>query len=382
MRPTISDAVDQFGFGDVVYLNNASVSRAPRCCITAVMDFMEQYNRAGPDSAASAQLVADVSGRIRSILSAMLRCQPDEIAFTQSTTDGINIVTTGLDTGPDSNVVIRSITHEHHANVYPYLRMHARPRMPRIDENGLFDVKELVSLTDANTALVGLSHGLYNTGAIMPLEEVGYQLDDAIPYMVDAAQTVGCIGDYDFSKIRCGFIAFNGSKWLCGPMGTGLLYCSRRHSALLEPAYTGGESAILYGGASLAMKDMPDRLQAGYRNYAGLAGLSASLQYMQRIGFDRIGHYDMELYRMLQDGLTDMGRARLYGPHTQHTPIVSFTLSGHDPADVVERLARRRVVVALREINDTKVVRVSPHFYNTPSDIESFLESIRTLAPQ
>ena len=379
MRPAISDAAAEFT-AEVTYLNSASVSLMPSRCISAMADFLHEYNAAGPDSPASDDLVQEAARRIRRIISAMLRCQPNEIALTQSTTDGINLVASGLHLQNSSNIILRSIQHEHHANVYPWLRLPAATITLDTDMCGFFDVGNLESMLDANTALVALSHGLYNTGALLDLERVGRLLRGAIPFFVDAAQTVGCVGDYDFSRLQCDFMAFNGSKWLCGPMGTGLFYCSRQASNTLEPAFVGGESAIMYDGGRLAHMDMPNRFQAGYRNYAGLAGLAASLEYVSGLGLDAIAHHNARLCDALREGLASMQNVHLYGPPAgQRIGIVSFVMENRKSADVVRHLGARGIVVALREINDTKIVRVSPHFYNTISQIETLLEALRRL---
>ena len=135
--------------------------------------------------------------------------------------------------------------------------------------------------------LVSLSHALYNTGAILPVEEIGKILQDKIPFFIDSAQTIGCIDDIDVSKIKCNFMSFNGSKWLCGPMGTGLFYCNRKSSELLEPTTIGGESAIIYDETSLAFKELPDKFQTGFRNYVGMVGLESSANYLLNFGMKK-----------------------------------------------------------------------------------------------
>lgn len=377
MRPALSDTIEQFPDTGVAYLNNASTSRMPLLCIRAMEDFLVDYNRVGPDSKKSAELVDGEALRVRKAVSRMLHCQIDEIALTQSTTDGINIVAGGLTVGPKSNVVIRSVSHEHHANVYPWLWMAATPRTLTIDKNGFFDIEQLRSVLDGDTVVVAMSHGLYNTGALLPLEDVGRVVGDTAPFFVDAAQTVGSIGDYDFSRLGSDFMAFNGSKWLCGPMGTGLFYCSRKMASAIRPTRVGGESALMHDGLNLAMMEMPDRFQAGYRNYVGLAGLAASLEYVMSLGLDSIVRHNNMLCDALRDALTEIKGVRLYGPDDDRcVSIVSFTIKGHKSKDVVSKLEAEGVVVALREIEDVKTIRVSPHFYNTSAEIESLVDTI------
>ena len=360
-----------------VYLNNASASRMPRSARRAMAEFVAEYDRAGPDSRAAAAMVKDAARRVRRAVSGMLRCQPDEVAMTQSVTDGINAVAGGMGPPAGANLVMRDAPYEHRANVLPWLGMGLENRMLQTDPDGLFSMRDLEAAVDGDTALVALSHALYNTGAILPLEDVGRMLPDSARFFVDAAQTVGCLGDYDFSRIGCDFASFNGSKWLCGPMGTGLFYCRRGAAPELRPLTVGGESAMLYGRDDVAFKDPPDRFEGGFRNYAGAAGLAASLDVVLGVGLDGIWRRNARYAAALREGLAAIPGVTTYGHGgPDRISVVPFNVDGQDPAGVVERLERRGVVMALREIGPLKVVRASPHFYNTPGEIERAVSAV------
>lgn len=369
------DIHEEFPCIGSTYLNNASVSRMPRSAVRAMAEFVEEYNRAGPDSRAAADMVEDAARRVRRMVAGMLRCQPDEVSITQSTTDGINAVAGGMDAKPGSNIVMRDAPYEHHANVLPWLATGLHVRMLKTDPDGLFAPKDLEAALDEDTALVTLSHALYNTGAILPLEGVGRMLHDA-RFFVDAAQTVGNLGDYDYSRIRCDYMSFNGSKWLCGPMGTGLFYCSRQVASKLRPISVGGESAMVYEGDRVAFKDGPGRFEGGFRNYAGVAGLGAALDVVLEAGLDRIRRRNLAYAKTLREGLEDTPGVEVYGHADDHIGVVPFNMEGMDPAGAVERLERRGVVMALREIGPLKTVRASPHFYNTPDEMERALDAV------
>lgn len=377
------DLGDEFPDVDRIYLNNASASRMPVSAIRAMGDFLSEYNRVGPDSDAAAVMVEDVARRVRRMVSGMIRCQPDEIALTQSTTDGINAVASGMNVRPGSNVIVRGTDHEHRANILPWLYMRDRAQIRHIpvDQNGFFDFADLEGLLDQDTALVALSHALYNTGAVLPLEEVGGLLDGSPSlFFVDAAQTVGNLGDYDFSRLKCDFMAFNGSKWLCGPMGTGLFYCSRKAAAALKPAHIGAESAITYDGSTqIAFKDMPDRFQTGYRNFAGLAGLAAALECVTRASLERIRLQNARLSGILRDELSQISGVTLYGPPDDRIGLVAFNVAGREPSQVAGSLEKRGIVMAVREMGDEKMVRASPHFYNTQEEMVLAADAVGSL---
>ena len=226
MNLASKDISSDFPTSKKIYLNNASVSLMPYQSIKDMSDFLLLYNSIGPDSKESENLIVEKLRDIRKLVAKLISCQPDEIVLTQSTTDGINIVANGLSFEKNSNIIIRGMTHEHHSNFYPWLKLKNKTLIKSlpIDKDGFFKIDDLESFIDTNTRLVSISHALYNTGSIMPVESISKILKDKIPFFIDAAQTIGCIGDIDVSEINCNFMSFNGSKWLCGPMGTGLFW--------------------------------------------------------------------------------------------------------------------------------------------------------------
>ena len=383
MNLASKDISDDFPHSNKIYLNNASVSLMPTQSIDAMKEFLISYNSLGPDSKESELLVTEKLQSTRKIIAKIISCQPDEVVLTQSTTDGINFVANGLSLNDDSNIIIRGMTHEHHSNFYPWIKLKERAsiRSLPIDKDGFFELDELKSSIDDNTKLVALSHALYNTGSILPVEEIRKVLQDKVPFFIDSAQTVGCIGDVDVSRIKCDFMSFNGSKWLCGPMGTGLFYCNRKSSQLLEPTTIGGESAIIYDQTNLAYKELPDKFQTGFRNYVGIVGLESSARYLLDYGLKNIREKNQHLSALLREELSKIPNIDLYGPEDSNarTSIISFNLKGYDPQQIVDRLEKQNIVLAVREIMEKKIVRASPHFFNTESEILQVVEAVKKL---
>jgi len=379
-----TDFMQDFPQDGKIYLNNASVSLMPFSSIEAMKNFLVNYSIKGPDSINSDIFLKEKLIRIRRTISNLIHCRPEEIVFTQSTTDGVNMVATGLSFDSKSNVVIRGMGHEHHANYYPWLRLSQKLTLKSLktDLNGFFDIKELHNLVDKNTKCVALSHALYNTGAILPVEEIGEYLEkNNVPYFIDTAQTVGCFGEYDFKKTKSNFMSFNGSKWLCGPMGTGIFYCKKESSKLLEPSSIGGESAMVYDETNLVYKDIPDKFQTGFRNYVGFVGLEASINYMLQFGLNNIRSKIMKLSNQMREELSKISGITLFGPEDQskRTSIVSFSIDGHEPQKIVELLEKKKIVIAVREIVDKKILRASPHFFNSEEEIQKVVDEIRKL---
>ncbi len=383
MNLASKDISEDFPNSGKIYLNNASVSLMPSQSIEAMKDFLISYNSIGPDSIDSEPFVTEKLRNTRKIIAKIINCQPEEVILTQSTTDGINIVANGLSFEQNSNLIIRGLSHEHHANFYPWLRLQNKTKIKNlsIDKNGFFNFDELKALLDNNTKLVAISHALYNTGSILPVEKIGNMLENNTSFFIDSAQTVGCIGNFDVAKIKCNFMSFNGSKWLCGPMGTGLFYCNKESHELLEPMTIGGESAMIYNNTNLAFKDIPDKFQTGFRNYVGMVGLESSANYLLKFGMENIRKKNLYLSNLLREELSKIKNIILYGSEIpqERTSIVSFNIDGHDPQAIVEKLEKQNIVLAVREILEKKIVRASPHFFNTESEILRVIDAIKNL---
>ena len=383
MNLVSKDISDDFPISDKIYLNNASVSLMPTQSIEAMKEFLITYNSIGPDSKDSEPFVNDKLQNVRKTIAKIISCQPDEVVLTQSTTDGINFVANGLSFDDDSNMIIRGMTHEHHAYFYPWIKLQEKISIQNlpIDDYGFFKLDDLESLVNDKTKLVALSHVLYNTGAIIPVEKIGKILENKVPFFIDSAQSIGCIGDIDVSKIKCDFMSFNGSKWLCGPMGTGLFYCKRSSSELLEPKTIGGESAIIYDDSKLAYKELPDKFQTGFRNYVGIVGLESSANYLLKFGMNNIREKNQYLSNLFREELSKIPNIILYGPDDPNirTSIVSFNIKGFDSQQVVDKLEKQNIILAVREIMDKKIIRVSPHFFNTESQILDVIDKIKKL---
>ena len=384
MNSEFSDVSKDFPSKEKIYLNNASVSLMPFSSIEAMSDFQLSYNSMGPDSIESDVFIKEKLIAVRKSIANLIKCQPEEVVLTQSTTDGVNIVANGLLLDSNSNIIIRGKDHEHHANYFPWLRLSKKSTIKslEVDKMGFFDIKKLFNLVDKNTKMVVLSHALYNTGAILPVEEIGDFLEkNNVPFFLDSAQTVGCIGDYDFKKTKCNFMSFNGSKWLCGPMGTGIFFCKKGSSDLLEPITVGGESAMLYDNSKLAYKDIPDKFQTGFRNYVGIVGLESSISYLLKYGLENIHSKITKLANLFCDELSKIPGITVHRPEKEakRNSIVSFSIDGFEPQVVIEKLDKQKIVLAVREIFDQKIIRAAPHFFNTESEMLKVVEAIKGL---
>jgi len=368
----------------VAYMNNASNAPVPFYTIKAMTDFLIECSENGPDSPTMLDNVEHRMQEARKDVAKFINCEPEEVVFTQSTTEGINYVANGLALKKGENIIIRDGDHEHPANYVPWMRLKEKGievKKLEIDENGFFDLDKLEKKIDSGTKLVAISHALFNTGAILPAEKVGEIVESKkVRLCLDAAQTVGCF-PVDVKKLKCDFMAFTGSKWLCGPMGTGIFYCSKDASAEIEPLQSGGESAFVLEGEKFSHRDMPQKMQAGFRNWVGIVGLAASVRYITRTGISIIREKNMKLANMLRQELMKLQNVTLYGPEDENirTSVVSFNVGKVEPSTVVKKLEDNGIIFAKRDISRKKIVRASPHFFNQIDSIQKAVDVIKKL---
>lgn len=364
-----------------IYMNNGAVAPTPLSVIKATTDFLVKCADEGPDSQATSDYITALLKELRTRVAHLINCEPEEVVLTQSTTDGINAVASGIGWKKGDAVIVRGGRHEHPANYLPWLRLKEKGISLSelvVDRDGFFDLGELEKLAKKGR-LLALSHALYNTGAIMPLEEAGkIANENNLLYCIDAAQTVGSI-KVDVKRIGCQFLAFPGFKWLCGPMGIGVFYCSRKAAEMLSPCAIGGESATSSGDTIVYM-DMPRRLQAGFRNYPGAAGLEAALRYILRVGIDSVRARNIKVANALRQELGRINGIELHGPadESRRTSIVTFTVP-NDPAYVVRKLEESGIVLAERDAGFAKVIRAAPHFFNTEEEAATVAARIKGL---
>jgi cysteine desulfurase/selenocysteine lyase len=146
----------------------------------------------------------------------------------------------------------------------------------------------------------------------------------------------------------------------------------------LEPLQLGGESAIFHED-KIVYKDIPARFQAGFRNWAGVAGLEASVNYLLKIGIEKIRSKNIKLANLLREGLSKIYGITLYGPEEEakRTSIVSFAIKNEDAGTIVKRLEKQNMILAVREIFSKKIIRASPHFFNTELEISQVIDSLK-----
>jgi cysteine desulfurase/selenocysteine lyase len=386
-----------------IYMNNGSIAPTPVSTIKAITDAFLKYSIEGPDSKAVNEFIISLMDELRRRVAALINSEPEEIIFTQSTTEGINYIRNGIDWKRGDSVVVRGGTHEHYANYLPWLQLSRERKVNLIslpiNDTGYFDIAELENVIsrgrrieskakaptrmEKTPKLITLSHALFNNGAIMPVDEVGkITKKNDVLFCIDAAQSVGSI-EIDVKRIGCDFMAFPAFKWICGPLGLGILYCSKNAAQVLKPQSIGSESATLSSDQkTLAYLEPPVKFQTGFRNFPALAGLEASVRYLLRIGLGNIRSMNMKVANILRTELGKITGIKLYGPEDENlrTSIVSFSSAEVDSKTITDKLEENEIIFAERNIGSgRKGVRASPHFFNSEAEVMRAVDQLKSI---
>lgn len=373
-----------------VHLNNAGAALMTRSVLNAVIDHLNlEAEIGGYEAKARANdRIEAVYGSVARLLSAA----PDEIALAENATVAWQWAFYALRFQPGDRILTTAA--EYAANYLAYLQVAKRTGavIDVIPDNGdgQLDPQALAAMIDERVRLIAITWVPTNGGLVNPAAEVGRIANaHGIPYLLDACQAVGQM-PVDVTELGFDMLAATGRKFLRGPRGTGFLYIRRTLLEQTEPAMIDMFGATWAGGNQYRLRDDARRFETWESNYAARLGLGVAIEEALAIGMPRIETRvkapAADLRAMLGkiDGVTvhDLGR--------DPAAIVSFTLAGTTSAAVTSHIANLGINVSVSAPTSTPVdgarrhlpdlVRASPHYYNTQSEIERLVEAVKWLS--
>ena len=354
------DARAQFPVLDrIAYLNAGSMGPLAR----ATAEAMAAYEQRDLDQGRGGRLYYDemlgLRQRVRVGLAATMCVPPEKVALTSSTTEGCNIVLAGLRLGPEDEVVT---TDTEHFGLLGALRASgARIRVARVRELPAEEALEtILAEVGPRTRLLALSHVSWQTGNVLPVEEL--QEETGLPLLVDGAQAAGAVA---VDATRFDYYTVSAHKWLCGPDSTGALYVrdpERLHVAL--PTYFSQDEHDETG--EYTPKAGAARFDGGWIPTPSLAGVEAALATIPHWAAHHAAEMAARCWTMLSE------RFRVVTAPGQAT-LVSFACEG-DPAEEAARLLDRGILV--RDMPGTGWLRVSCGWWTSDGDLERLLAAL------
>ena len=323
----------------MIYLDSAATSfQKPAAVRYAVSEAMQTMSSPGRGGYPSAMLAADTLLDCRLAL-ADLFCvrRPEQVIFTASATQGLNIAIRAL-AGPGDRVVISG--YEHNA---VWRALHGVGADIRVAASPLFRPEAAVEafrrlLPGAKAAVCTQVSNVF--GYILPVEQIAALCRRAgVPLIVDASQAAGSVG-LDFDKLGCAFAAMPGHKGLLGPQGTGVLLCRQED---VPPLLFGGTGSV---SREADMPEfLPDRLEPGTHNVPGIAGLLAGVRWLQKRTCADVLDHERTLLDAFAEALGGESRVRMFraADRSVQAGVLSLQLAGLDCEEAANRLAARGV---------------------------------------
>lgn len=376
----------------LVFLDSAASAQRPQVVIDSVSRYYETYHaniHRGAHALATEATEAyeDARKTIARFIGAAL---PEEIVFVRGATEGINLVaqTYGKARIEDGDEIL--ITEmEHHANIVPWQMLcedvGAKLRVVPVNDKGEFVWDEFERLLGPRTKLVAVTHVSNTLGTINPVRDIveaAHRQD--VPVLIDGAQAVPHMR-VDVSVLDCDFYTFSGHK-LFGPTGIGVLYGKEQLLRAMPPYQGGGAMIRTVSFDKTTFEDPPYKFEAGTPHIAGAIGLAAAVDYVEKIGLQRIGEYERELVAYGQERLRAIDGLRLIGTADEHASILSFVVEGIHADDIGRIIDREGVAVRvghhctqplMKRFGVSATVRASLAFYNTKEEVDALVAAVR-----
>ena len=374
----------------LIYLDSGATSQKPNSVIEAESDFYRHSNAAVHRGAHQlAEEATEAYENARSIVAEFIGAKSDQIVFTKSATESINLVAYALTSKLKSGDRIVVSEMEHHANLIPWQELAKRTGAElawfEVTADGRLDLSNIDSIITGNTAIVAITHQSNVLGTINPtLEIVNRAKEVGAQVLLDACQSVPHM-PVDVNKLGIDYLAYSGHKAL-GPTGVGVLW--GRDLAALPPFLFGGSMIENVTMTDATWAPAPKKFEAGVPNMAQAVGLGAALQYLSKIGLKTIHDHEQYLTKALLAGLSDIKGLNVFGPLNlvDRGGTVSFTLDGIHPHDLGQFLDSKGIAVRTghhcawplaRKFKIQSTTRASMYLYNDLSDIDELLAGIQ-----
>ncbi len=373
----------------LIYFDNAATTQKPKSVVNSIVEYYTKYtaNAHRGDYDISLEVDEKYEG-VREKTRAFLNANSlEEIVFTKGSTESFNMIIFGfmanyLKSGDE--VILNK--GEHASNLLPWMVLSERIgfKIVYADLNRDYSltldrIKEKVT---ERTKVIALAHITNSIGDVRPVKEIGkFSRENNILFVVDATQSIGHI-KVDVQDLNIDFLGFSAHKML-GPTGVGVLYGRKDLLEKLIPIeYGGGMNTVFSSSGSYELKELPQRLEAGTRNIAGVIGLGAAIDYLLNIGFDKIHSYERELKSYLLEKIKTVPNIKIYN-ETVDSGVLLFNVGNFFSQDVSIFLNKYKICIRagnhcakmLQEaINSTNTCRVSLYFYNTKEEIDKLIE--------
>lgn len=376
----------------LVYFDNAATSQKPNSVINSITDYYRNYNSNIHRGVYSISIEASeayekAKETVRQFINAK---DTRSIIFTRGTTEAINLAaySYGMQNVNSGDEVLISAM-EHHSNIVPWQvlceKKNAKLVIIPVNDRGEIIIEEYKKLLSPKTKIAAFCHVSNSLGSVNPVKEmIRLAHEKNIPVLIDGAQAVHHLA-VDVQDLDSDFYAFSSHK-MYGPMGIGVLYGKTELLEVMPPYQTGGDMISSVSFAKTTYNEIPMKFEAGTPNVEGAVGLTAAIEYLNRLDVNTLAAYERELLEYATEKISQIDSVRIIGTARNKASVLSFVVEGLNALDIGIMLDTAGVAVRtgqhctepLMEIFRVPgTVRASFAFYNTKEEIDIFIAALK-----
>ncbi|WP_018184400.1 cysteine desulfurase [Kaistia granuli] len=375
----------------LVYLDNGASAQKPQVMIDAVTKaYSEEYANVHRGLHFLSNAATDAYEASRETVRRFLNAgSVDEILFTRSSTEAINLVASSLgqmEIGEGDEIILSIL--EHHSNIVPWHFLRERKgaviKWAPIADDGTFLIDEFEKLITPKTKIVAITHMSNVTGTVVPIQDV-IRIAHAhgVKVLVDGSQGAVHL-PVDVRALDADFYCVTGHK-LYGPTGIGVLYAKKALLEVMPPFLGGGEMIRDVTEDNVTYGEPPHRFEAGTPPIVQAIGLGASLEYMERLGRDRILAHEERLRDYATERLSAINSLKIFGTTKDKGAIISFEMAGAHAHDISTIIDREGVAVRagthcaqplLQRFGVNSTCRASFGLYNTFDEVDRLADAL------
>ena len=382
------------GNNPLVYLDNGATTQKPGEVIKAITEYYDSFNANPHRGAYELSIKAtDIYENARIKTQKFINAKySHEIIFTKNATESLNLVaySYGLSHVGAGDEVLIAIS-EHHSNLVPWQYVcqmkGATLKYIYLEEDHNLSQRDIEEKITEKTKVVAVAQVSNVLGLINPVKEIIARAHETgAVVVVDGSQSVPHMA-VDVQDMDADFFVFSGHKML-SPMGIGVLYGKEELLNDMPPFLMGGDMIDYVEEQHTDYAPLPAKFEAGTQNVGGAAGLSAAIDYLNRVGFEYIEKQEKELTEYAISRMKEMDYIELYGcdsTRDNKTGIVTFNVKDVHPHDVSTIMDAHGVAIRAGHhcaqplmiyLKQNATCRASFYFYNSKEDVDKFIEAL------
>ena len=378
---------------NLTYLDSGATTQKPKQVIEKIEEFYNKYN-ANPHRGAyslSVEATNEYESARAKIAKFINASKPEEVIFSKNATESLNLIaySYGLENLKKDDEVVISIM-EHHSNLVPWQKMtkakNAKLKYMYVNDDYEISDEEIETKITKNTKIVGITYVSNVLGTINPVKKIIKQAHKmGAVVVVDASQSIPHM-KLDVQELDADFVVFSGHKMLA-PLGIGVLYGKKSILDKMTPFLMGGDMIEYVYEQETTFASLPNKFEAGTQNVEGVIGLAAAIDYIEKIGYEKIQEIEKEVVEYAKQELAKLDFLETYYTKNDenHMGVISFNIKGVHPHDTASVLDSYNVAVRsgnhcaqplLRYLGKDSTCRASFYIYNTKKDVDNLVEAL------